>query len=397
MSQATDAPKSPKKHKRRPSSGGESPERKASSPPTSPITVASTDNSDVSPSSSPSRRRRNRDADSSTQPENNTSTTTNSSSSNSNSANVTDASSPSSSPRRRRRTASASQSPTLTRRSVDALGKSPKSPHSPKSGKEKEKDKSDKDRHGRRARRHSPVVDMASLAADVSLIGVLVDRSDAWCLVIARALSTRELGTLALVSKSMNAIVNSREMVSPFTSTRKLAPHFLTHSNRLFSIAQWFERCRACFDVFSPARSTYDWQMVFEQLMHVFLTWHHTVTIYGRSTLVAAGENSLALTLTARPKRSLAFITRMWKQPNTRQYRVMLRQASFGANVELHFTFRWPTAAFVAKFCGRSNLPPSSIVAPHDFVPNEVDTDALVVVDATTAAPGQQYCGRILS
>jgi hypothetical protein len=129
--------------------------------------------------------------------------------------------------------------------------------------------------------------------------------------------------------------------------------------------------------------------------MHVFLTWHHTVTVYGRSTLAAAGENSLALTLTT--LHDAAFHTRMWKQPNSRQYRVMLRHKSFGANVEFHFTVRWPSARHAAKFCSRNTVPPSAIVAPHDFVPNKVDTDALVVVDALDAPPGQQFCGRILS
>ncbi len=157
----------------------------------------------------------------------------------------------------------------------------------------------------------------------------------------------------------------------------------------------WFERCRACFDVFSLARAAYDWRLVFRQLLHVFVTWHSTVVVYGRATLLSAADAPLTLQLAT--LHDARWHTRIWLQAG-RQYRVLMRRPVHGAALELHFVFRWPSAAHVARFCdSQLQLPPSAIVAPHDLRPTKVETDKLAVVDAAAAAPLVRYRGTILS
>lgn len=197
--------------------------------------------------------------------------------------------------------------------------------------------------------------------------GLLRGETEAWRLILARV-PLDSLSAASRVSKRMHAIAVSPEL--------------------------WYERCRACFDVFSLARSAYDWRFVFRQLLHVFVTWHSTVVVYGRATLFGADA---PLTLQLATLHDAAWHTRMWLQAG-RQYRVLMRRAAHGASLELHFLFRWPSAAHVARFCdSQLQLPPSAIVSPHDLRPTKVETDKLAVVDAAAAPPLARFRGVILS
>jgi hypothetical protein len=155
----------------------------------------------------------------------------------------------------------------------------------------------------------------------------------------------------------------------------------------------WYERCRACFGVISPARSAYDWRLVFQQLLHVFATFQHTVVVYGRATLFGARA---PLTMQLSTLFDASFVLRMWRQAG-RRFRVVMRHKSRGALVELHFVCVWPSAPLVARFCDAQLLPPSSIISPHDLMPAKVETDKLGVVHAADAPLSTRFKSVFLS